>query len=495
MELLQVMHDMLEKTLMPASEERTAGEKGLQQLQTRAGFVPALFTVVGTPVVRLQVRQAAALYCKNFIRSSWRGSARGNHRATLEGIQSLDLDCDNRLIEPEEADGEEEEAMSEAASSVDQGGGGRGGGGGGAGGGGRGGSVGSCTSAYIPEEDRSFVREMLVPAYLAAAAIEPLRKPVGECVRLIAEKDFPEHTPTLLPAIVERLHLETHPLPEVVSALLLLREVSRVFEQDMEKAPALETFFDTLLQPLLAVGLAALEAPLTHAASSLVTKVICKILWSSTALAFDHGYGLPPALLREQVVEQLLEYLLRVSRRGVPPEVGGMSEEEGKVFWGPQKWSLRLWMRLLSRYGTPYGHPSGAPDIFGKGGGKSDDVRISALSLHRTVLDKKYVPAVLHQTLLILDATFQGRQIPAKIHSELMEFVADCVGIPQTWAALRKQLQPLFYHVLLPALWHNAHDQALWNEDPVEYILAKYDTDETGKHVCTPTKLNSPKLN
>jgi len=296
MELLQVMHDMLEKTLMPASEERTAGEKGLQQLQTRAGFVPALFTVVGTPVVRLQVRQAAALYCKNFIRSSWRGSARGKyHRATPGGIQALDLDCDNRLIEPAEADGEEEEAMSEAASSTDQGGGGRGGGGRGAAEGGRGvvrGSVGSCTSAYIPEEDRSFVREMLVPAYLAAAAIEPLRKPVGECVRLIAEKDFPEHTPTLLSAIVERLHLETHPLPEVVSALLLLREISRVFEQEVEKAPALEAFFDTLLQPLLAVGLAALEAPLTHAASSLVTKVICKILWSSTALAFDHGYFL-----------------------------------------------------------------------------------------------------------------------------------------------------------------------------------------------------------
>ena len=31
-------------------------------------------------------------------------------------------------------------------------------------------------------------------------------------------------------------------------------------------------------------------------------------------------------------------------------EVSGLGDEERKVFWGPQKWSLRLWMRLLSRY-------------------------------------------------------------------------------------------------------------------------------------------------
>ena len=30
--------------------------------------------------------------------------------------------------------------------------------------------------------------------------------------------------------------------------------------------------------------------------------------------------------------------------------VSGLGDEEHKVFWGPQKWSLRLWMRLLSRY-------------------------------------------------------------------------------------------------------------------------------------------------
>ena len=96
MELLQIMYDLLEKTLLPDADERAAGERyanqkspvkqpndfqnrptdlgihrGLTQLQTRPGFVPALFTVAGTAAVRLDVRLGAALYCKNFVRLHW----------------------------------------------------------------------------------------------------------------------------------------------------------------------------------------------------------------------------------------------------------------------------------------------------------------------------------------------------------------------------------------------------------------------------------------
>ena len=56
MELLQIMHDLLEKTLQAGEVERAHGEQGLKQLQQRSGFLPALFTVVGTGAVRIEVR-------------------------------------------------------------------------------------------------------------------------------------------------------------------------------------------------------------------------------------------------------------------------------------------------------------------------------------------------------------------------------------------------------------------------------------------------------
>ena len=84
--------------------------------------------------------------------------------------QVLDLDNDERLIERTAA--EEEEDMSEAAGGMDVGGGSR-----------VGGAARAGVRARISEQDREFVREMLVPAYLAAAGIEPLRKP-GVCARV-----------------------------------------------------------------------------------------------------------------------------------------------------------------------------------------------------------------------------------------------------------------------------------------------------------------------
>ena len=42
-----------------------------------------------------------------------------------------------------------------------------------------------------------------------------------------------------------------------------------------------------------------------------------------------------------------------------------------------------------------------------------------------------------------LDGTFRGQVIPAKIHAEMLEFVTDCVAVPQTWRVLREQVLSL----------------------------------------------------
>jgi hypothetical protein len=87
---------------------------------------------------------------------------------------------------------------------------------------------------------------------------------------------------------------------------------------------------------------------------------------------------------------------------------------------------------------------------------------------------------VLRSALVALGRRFEGVHIPPKVHSELLEFVSDAVCVRQCWAVLKPELMPLFYHVILPGLWFDSHDAALWEEDPVEYITRKYgDQDET----------------
>ncbi len=44
----------------------------------------------------------------------------------------------------------------------------------------------------------------------AVAAFEALRKPLGECIKLIAEADYPERTPTLLSSIGDCCRMLTY---------------------------------------------------------------------------------------------------------------------------------------------------------------------------------------------------------------------------------------------------------------------------------------------
>jgi len=441
MELLQVMYDLLEKTLVPAADDRAAGEQGLEQLQARAGFVPALFTVAGTAAVRPEVRLAAALYCKNFIRMHWaRGGPGGSGYA--RAVQTVDVDADHRIVEEAEDEDEDEEGeageegcledLSEASSGGDMRAGGHG--------------LKSINEggkgSPISAADRKAVRAMIVPVYFACASLEAVRKTVGKCVELLAVCDYPQRLRHLLPAIVERLELSSHPLSDVVSALLLLREVSRIFESiGADKALAnVDPFLDAVLEPTLTVAYAALEAPPDHAASAFVTKIVCKILWSSTSLHFNHGHGLPGGLTSSgAVLARLLDYLLAVKRRTVPEVALGAREEEAEGFWGPHKWATRLWMRLLNRYSAPTGRQFFPPALALDAPPHAE--ALSARAITREVI--RYMPPVLLETLLLLDRTFEGAQIPAKTHAEMLEFVADSVAVPQTWKVLKEQLMPL----------------------------------------------------
>jgi hypothetical protein len=56
------------------------------------------------------------------------------------------------------------------------------------------------------------------------------------------------------------------------------------------------------------------------------------------------------------------------------------------------------------------------------------------------------------------------------VQSECLQFIDEGVGYKKLWEVLQQNMMPLFYHVILPAMWFNQHDASLWEEDPVEYI-------------------------
>ena len=80
-------------------------------------------------------------------------------------------------------------------------------------------------------------------------------------------------------------------------------------------------------------------------------------------MAFDHGYGLPGMLARESELQQLLQLLKRIYQREVPAamQTADTAAADMKAAWGPHKWTLRMWMRLLSRYAAPQSYSLAGP--------------------------------------------------------------------------------------------------------------------------------------
>ena len=86
-------------------------------------------------------------------------------------------------------------------------------------------------------------------------------------------------------------------------------------------------------------------------------------------MAFDHGYGLPGMLAPGGELQQLLQLLKCIYQREVPAAMQTVdtAAADMKAAWGPHKWTLRMWMRLLSRYAAPQSYSAGGPlaDLWG----------------------------------------------------------------------------------------------------------------------------------
>ena len=61
-----------------------------------------------------------------------------------------------------------------------------------------------------------------------------------------------------------------------------------------------------------------------------------------------------------------------------------------------------------------------------------------------------------------LSGIFNGGYMPPKVHAGFLEFISHGVGNTQVWDIIKTNLMPMFYHVILPAIWFGQHDALLW---------------------------------
>lgn len=299
------------------------------------------------------------------------------------------------------------------------------------------------------EEDMATVRENLMEALVCTPP--QIRVQLGEALKSVVQSDYPEKWPSLIPHL--QASLQSPDQTRVQSALLALRIIARKYEfKDEEEREPMNAVVATFLPSLLALlkHLMAIPSPTLEIAEYI--KLILKIFWSSCYLEI-------PGLLKEEAVfvEWMGAFLLLVEAP-VPAEGQPEDPEQRKNFgwWKVKKWTLHIVNRLYHRFGDPK---------YAKGDNKT----------FALMFEKNCTGRFLESYLKLLATLSSGGYLPERIINLSLQYLTYSITKKATYALMKPHLHSLLFEVVFPLLCFNASDEALWREDPTEYVRKGYD--------------------
>ncbi|CAA6667948.1 unnamed protein product [Spirodela intermedia] len=300
----------------------------------------------------------------------------------------------------------------------------------------------------LSESDKEMVRENILTFIIQVPPL--LRAQLGECLKTIINVDYPGQWPNLLHWIKCNLQMQDQ---QVYSALYVLRILSRKYEfkSDDERTPlysVLEETFPYLLN--IFNGLVQIGDPPLEVAE--LIRLICKIFWSSIYLE------IPKQLVEPNIFNAWVILFLNLLERGVPVE-GQPSDPEHKKSWGwwkVKKWTVHILNRLYTRFG---------------------DIKVQKLEnkAFAAMFQKNYAGKILMCYLHILNVLRTGEYLPDRVINLLLQYLNCSISRNSMYQLLLPQLDILVFEIVFPLMCFNDNDQALWNEDPHEYVRKGYD--------------------
>ncbi|XP_074569121.1 importin beta-like SAD2 [Curcuma longa] len=283
------------------------------------------------------------------------------------------------------------------------------------------------------------------------AQVPPLlRAQLGECIKTIVQDDYPEQWPGLLHWVKCNLQLQDQ---QVFAALYVLRVLSRKYEykSDEDRTPfhliIKETFpllldiFNKLLQ---------ITNPSIEVAE--LTKLVCKIFWSSIYLE------IPQLLLAPNVFSAWMALFLNLLERPVPLE-GQPTDPDLRKAWGwwkVKKWTIHILNRLYTRFG----------DLKLQ----KPENKAFAQMFHDSCAGK-----ILQCHLQLLNVIRTGGYLPDRVINLILQYLTSSISKNSMYQLLQPQLDIVLFEIVFPLMCFNDNDQNLWAEDPHEYVRKGYD--------------------
>ena len=140
------------------------------------------------------------------------------------------------------------------------------------------------------------------------------------------------------------------------------------------------------------------------------------------------------------------------------------------VWWKARKWSLQIFYRIIQRYSIP---------------AKQDRDAMAAFS---GFLNQTIGPAVLKSVLHVLEVYKTGVYVAPRVLHASLSILEESVAVPVLWQEVRPVVMHVITDLVFPFVCHSDADDAMWNEDPLEFVRTRFDIMEDYRNPAVAAK-------
>ncbi|KAF9929113.1 hypothetical protein FBU30_001842 [Linnemannia zychae] len=301
----------------------------------------------------------------------------------------------------------------------------------------------------ISEGDKDTIKGNILQ--LIASAPPVVRTQLLTVLGTILSNDFPAKYPGYLTQVQSLLQSQD---PKIVHVgLLALKEVTRVYKFKVSDREPVDEIIATFFPAIQQIGTGLISANNVEAAEML--KIIFKCYHHTIQIDLserlrDNASLVPWGTLFIQMVEK------PVPTEGLPTD---LDELEKHPWWKAKRWAYQCLNRLYTRYGNPTALTS--------------DSKFKPFANNFIV---NFAPNILTAYLKQVELWVAKQAwLSPRILCLMGNFFEESVKDKHIWSMMKPHSETLITHFVFPQLCFTPEDEALWVEDPVEYVHAKID--------------------
>ncbi|KAJ3711727.1 armadillo-type protein [Lentinula raphanica] len=310
----------------------------------------------------------------------------------------------------------------------------------------------------IVQSDRNALKANLLPL-LSASPSRSINVQLASALKNIVSHDFPDRWPGLLDEI-KRL-LGSGNIREVHAGCVAALEAVRAF-RFRQQSDMMAKIVAELFPSLVAIATNMLSTPPSQS-EEIPTMLHLILKTYKTSIVINLS-------THQQSAESLVPWgqlLFNVVNLNLPKEALPEDEDakEESEWWIAKKWAYAILGRLFHRFGNPSQLPSTMQKEY------------SAFAQHFVTM---FAPEILNIYLRQVQLYVSGQSwLSKKCQYHIFSFFTECVKPKSTWTLLKPHFETLVSTFAFPHLCFTPTKQALWENDPVDYIRVSVDEYES----------------